>query len=135
MQEENKISQDSNDLIRKVSKKALTLEKIDKEVSIALVDNQYIKDLNKKYRNKDEATDVLSFPQEDEALLGDIIISVPRAKKQAQEYNHSLAREIGFLTVHGIFHLMGYDHHDAAEKAEMRRKEEEVLTHFNLTRD
>lgn len=134
LQEED-ITVEMKELIKKLSQKVLELEEVDKEVSIALVDNEYIKELNNKYRNKDEATDVLSFPQEDEDLLGDIIISIPRAREQAEEYNHSLAREIGFLTVHGMFHLTGYDHHQQDEKEEMRAKEEEVLAQFNLTRE
>ncbi|MFO7820034.1 MAG: rRNA maturation RNase YbeY [Halanaerobacter sp.] len=133
--QEEEITAEMKDLIKKVSQKVLESEEVDKEVSVALVDNEYIKELNNKYRSKDEATDVLSFPQEDKDLLGDIIISIPRAKEQAEEYNHSLAREIGFLTVHGMFHLIGYDHHQQAEKEEMRAKEEEVLAQFDLTRE
>ena len=135
LQEQAAIDEEIKKLIKKVSHKVLTVEGIDKEVSIALVDNQYIKDLNDKYRNKNEATDVLSFPQDDEELLGDIIISIPRAKEQAEEYNHSLAREIGFLTVHGMLHLSGYDHHQPQQKEKMRAQEEKILNHFNLTRD
>ncbi|MBM7556243.1 rRNA maturation RNase YbeY [Halanaerobacter jeridensis] len=135
LQGDSEIDSEVSDLITKVSKRVLEVEKVDKEVSIALVDNQYIKELNDKYRSKNEATDVLSFPQEDENLLGDIIISIPRAKEQAQEYNHSLAREIGFLTVHGMLHLTGYDHHEPQKKEKMRAKEEEILAHFDLSRD
>ena len=135
LQEQSEIDEEVNELIKKVSQQVLAVEEIDKEVSIALVDNQYIKDLNDKYRSKNEATDVLSFPQDDDKLLGDIIISIPRAKEQAQEYNHSLAREIGFLTVHGMLHLSGYDHHQPQQKEKMRAQEEKILNYFDLTRD
>ncbi|MCK8815929.1 rRNA maturation RNase YbeY [Natroniella sulfidigena] len=123
-------------LIRKVVKKVL-LEKNErnKEVSIALVDNKYIQELNHRYRDQNKATDVLSFPQEDELLLGDIIISLERAAQQATEYNHSLQREVGFLTVHGMLHLLGYNHYQAAEKKIMRTKEEEILAGLGLTRE
>lgn len=104
------------------------------EVSVAFVTNDQIQKLNKKYRNKDEATDVLSFPIDNE-ILGDIIISTQRAVEQAEEYGHSLERELAFLTVHGILHLFGYDHHGAKEKKEMRQKEERVLTQLGISRD
>ncbi|MGM0369687.1 MAG: rRNA maturation RNase YbeY [Bacillota bacterium] len=135
LQDELTITSEINDLIRTVSQEVLNREEIDKEVSIALVDNQHIAKLNQKFRSKDEVTDVLSFPQEDEELLGDIIISIPRAQDQAEEYNHSLAREIGFLIVHGMLHLNGYDHHNPTQKKVMRQLEEEILTQLNLTRD
>ena len=104
------------------------------EVSVAFVSNEQIKELNKKYRNKDEATDVLSFPIDNE-ILGDIIISTQRAAEQAEEYGHSLERELAYLTVHGILHLFGYDHHGKEEKKEMRQKEERVLTQLGISRD
>jgi probable rRNA maturation factor len=135
LQDDLAITSEIKDLIRNVSQEVLNREDVDKEVSIALVDNQYIKELNQKFRSKDEVTDVLSFPQEDEELLGDIIISIPRAQDQAEEYNHSLAREIGFLIVHGMLHLNGYDHHDPAQKKVMRQAEENILNQLNLTRD
>lgn len=104
------------------------------EVSVAFVTNQQIKELNNKYRNKDEATDVLSFPIDNE-ILGDIIISAERAAEQAADYRHSLKRELAYLTVHGMLHLFGYDHHSEEEKKEMRQKEERVLTQLNISRD
>ncbi|AZO95015.1 rRNA maturation RNase YbeY [Iocasia frigidifontis] len=103
------------------------------EISFALVDNKIIRELNKKYRNNDQATDVLSFPM-DEEIWGDIIISTERAAAQAKEYGHSLKRELGYLAVHGIMHLLGYDHKTPGEKAEMRYKEERVLSELNLQR-
>lgn len=104
------------------------------EVSVAFVDNKKIKELNNQYRNKNEATDVLSFPMDNE-ILGDIIISVERAVAQAEEYGHSVKRELAYLTVHGILHLFGYDHHNKDEKDQMRQKEERVLTQLNISRD
>ena len=98
------------------------------------VSSKKIKELNKQYRDKNEATDVLSFPI-DEEILGDIIISAERAAAQAQEYGHSLKRELAYLTVHGILHLFGYDHHNKEGKSEMRQKEERVLTQLNISRD
>lgn len=104
------------------------------EISIAFVDNKKIKELNDKFRNKDEVTDVLSFPMDDE-ILGDIIISAERAAEQAEDYRHSLKRELAYLTVHGMLHLFGYDHHSEKEKNEMRQKEERVLTQLGISRD
>ncbi|MFW6280410.1 MAG: rRNA maturation RNase YbeY [Halanaerobium sp.] len=122
-------------LLRKVVVTAVELEGYNSgEVSVAFVTNEKIRELNKKYRKKDEATDVLSFPI-DEEILGDIIISTERAAAQAKEYGHSLKRELAYLTVHGILHLFGYDHHNKKEKSEMRQKEERVLTQLNISRD
>ena len=119
----------------------------DAEVSVCFVDNQRIHELNKAYRNVDRETDVLSFPLGENGvydtnmntgakLLGDIVISVPKAMEQAKAYNHSLQREIGFLTVHSMLHLLGYDHENGGiEQVHMREKEEEVLTKIGLKRD
>ncbi|MGM0500997.1 MAG: rRNA maturation RNase YbeY [Bacillota bacterium] len=135
LQEEVDFESETLDLIEKIAQQVLEVEDIDKEASIALVGKTAIEELNKKYRGKDEATDVLSFPQEDEELLGDVIVCVPRAVEQADEYNHSLSRELGFLIVHGMLHLSGYEHHQPQEKKIMRAKEEEILAEFNLKRD
>lgn len=116
------------------------------EVSLVFCDDAYIQDLNKKYRGKDQSTDVLSFAlnegEEPEivdgpshVLLGDIIISLETAARQAEEYNHSLEREVAYLTVHGMLHLLGYDHMTEEEKAEMRIEEEHVLSLLGITRD
>ncbi len=115
------------------------------EVSITLTDDAYIKELNTQYRNKDCATDVLSFAlnegEEPEIvdgpavnLIGDIIISVETAKRQAEEYGHSLEREMAFLTVHGMMHLLGYDHIAEADRIEMRKEEEYVLENLGIMR-
>ncbi|WP_270452769.1 rRNA maturation RNase YbeY [Halonatronomonas betaini] len=105
----------------------------DAEISITFVGNSKIKELNKTYRDKDEVTDVLSFPI-DEELLGEVIISLPRALEQAKDYGHSLRREVGFLMVHGLLHILGYNHKSDADKAEMRKAEEELLEDHGFTR-
>lgn len=117
------------------------------EISVTIVDNEKIHELNKKYRNIDSETDVLSFPlgengvydinhDTDEAELGDIVISLEKAEDQAKRYGHSLEREVGFLTVHSMLHLLGYDHEKGGiEMVRMREKEEKVLTELGLRRD
>jgi probable rRNA maturation factor len=124
----------------------------DYEVSISFVSNDEIRDLNREYRNINRATDVLSFPmleygEEEETgeepgdkwdydpdenvlLLGDIVISLERTTEQAEEYGHSFERELAFLTAHGIFHLLGYDHELPEDEKEMREKEEKSLMVF-----
>ncbi len=104
------------------------------EISIAFVDNKEIHSLNKKFRDVDRPTDVLSFPMGDNDILGDVIISVDRAKSQADEYGHSLQRELCYLLTHGVLHLCGYNHKNKEEKEEMRNKEESILAEFELTR-
>lgn len=117
------------------------------EVSVSFVTNEQIRQLNQEFRAKDTATDVLSFPlgengvydrnPESGALqLGDVVISVEKAVDQAKIYGHSLQREIGFLTVHSVLHLLGYDHEAGGiEQVRMREKEESVLTSLGLQRD
>lgn len=137
-------------LIRRCCQAVLTTEKFDKdaEVSVSFVTNKEIRRLNKSYRNKDAETDVLSFPltnddgtQEVNAetgfvLLGDVVISLETAVKQAEMYGHSLEREVGFLTVHSILHLLGYDHETSPlDERIMREKEENVLEKLGISRD
>ncbi|MBM7623159.1 rRNA maturation RNase YbeY [Sporohalobacter salinus] len=134
LQEKIDVNNGVIDLVNEVVKEVESSEGVKaREVSIALVDNEYIKELNAKYRELDEPTDVLSFPLNGE-MLGDIIISLERAKSQANNYNHSLDREVGFLIVHGMLHLLGYDHKEEEAKKEMRKKEEEVLNKLDLER-
>ncbi|WP_213818413.1 rRNA maturation RNase YbeY [Garciella nitratireducens] len=120
--------------------------KIPVEVSVSFVKNKEIQELNKKYRKKDCPTDVLSFPLIDREQLedghapftiplGDIIISIPKVIEQAKEYGHSFLRELIYLTVHGMFHLLGYDHINQEEKAIMRNKEEFVMKSINITKN
>ncbi|NLW24100.1 MAG: rRNA maturation RNase YbeY [Clostridia bacterium] len=115
------------------------------EISLVFVDDQEIRNLNKTYRGLDAPTDVLSFPMyeredlleisdEEVILLGDIVISLETASRQAQEYGHSLEREVAYLMVHGLLHLLGYDHLVEEEKKIMRQREEELLTSAGLIR-
>ena len=123
------------ELISAVAKRTAEEEGCQKgELSIAFVDNKEIHNLNKEYRKVDSPTDVLSFPM-DQEILGDVIISVERAKSQANEYGHSLQRELCYLLTHGILHLLGYDHKNKVEREEMRKKEEGILAEFKLARE
>ncbi|MCY7801484.1 MULTISPECIES: rRNA maturation RNase YbeY [Bacillus] len=117
------------------------------EVSVTIVNNEEIQKINKEYRGKDYPTDVISFALEEDGegeieiigadmppVLGDIIISVDKAQEQAEEYGHSLMRELGFLTVHGFLHLLGYDHMTEEEEKEMFTKQKEILNRYGLSR-
>lgn len=117
------------------------------EMSLSFVDKNEIQEINRDYRGKDVPTDVISFALNDETdeieilgleeeinTLGDVIICVEIAKEQAQEYNHSFDREIGFLAVHGFLHLLGYDHMEEADEKIMFSKQEEILEQFGLRR-
>lgn len=117
------------------------------EISVRFVDNNEIHRLNLEYRNMDKETDVLSFPLGENGeydtnldtgakMLGDIVISIEKAFEQAELYGHTLQREIGFLTVHSMLHLLGYDHENGGiELVRMREKEETVLTQLGLKRN
>ena len=118
-------------------------------INIILTTSENIKEYNKKYRNIDKETDVLSFPmfEKDELnekinnkdfqtidVLGDMIISIPKVEEQAKEYGHSFERELAYMVVHSFYHLMGYDHMVEEDKTEMRAKEENVLNKLKITR-
>ncbi len=117
------------------------------EISVTFVNNEQIHKLNLKHRNIDRETDVLSFPLGENGvydinhdtgakMLGDIVISIEKAFAQAEEYGHPLQREIAFLTVHSLLHLLGYDHENGGlEAVHMREKEESVLTQLGLKRN
>ncbi len=136
-------------LIRRSCQAVLASEHFDRdaEVSVSFVSNAEIQSLNKNYRNKDAVTDVLSFPLLSDGadsinnetgfvILGDVVISLETAMKQANIYGHSLEREIGFLTVHSMMHLLGYDHETSPlDERKMREKEEEVLESLGIARD
>lgn len=133
-QEKIKLNNDIYRDIEKVIEKCLLLEKksLDYEISVSFVDNKEIKELNREYRNINKETDVLSFPVEEDfflpvVLLGDIIISAEKALEQSIEYGHSATREILYLIVHSMFHLLGYDHMEEDEKKVMRKKEKEII--------
>lgn len=122
------------------------------EVSVTIVDNEEIRQINRDYRGKDYATDVISFAMRDvieedplsqmdmaplqafDSMLGDLIISIDKVKSQAKEYGHSQRRELAFLVVHGFLHLNGYDHHSQAEEEEMFQLQEDILAEFGVGR-
>ena len=150
-QDKEKITFSIRRLIKKAVFETLKEEKFPAaaEVSVTFVDNEEIHTLNREYREKDKPTDVLSFPMWEREelfdgsaldgnsiLLGDIIISAEKAKEQAEEYGHSLERELAFLSVHSTLHLLGYDH-ERSEKEDryMNHKQENVLNKIGLTRE
>jgi probable rRNA maturation factor len=108
------------------------------EVSVSFVSNEEIRELNRDYRNVDSETDVLSFPMDDDdefdgvIILGDIVLSTQRIIEQANEFGHSLEREMIYLTVHSMLHLLGYDHMITSEKEEMRQREKEIMKELQL---
>ena len=110
------------------------------EISLSFVSEAEIRKLNSDYRDKDSVTDVLSFPLDDDFaiqtnLLGDIIICCKRAIEQAKEYNHSIKREIVYLVVHSMFHLLGYDHIEESDRIIMRNKEKTALKEISIYKD
>lgn len=143
----NVINQETKEQIESLLKFAAKKENIEEEaeLSISFVDESEIQAINRDYRDKDKVTDVISFSlEEDEPeiegldmprILGDIIICLEVAKEQAESYNHSLSRELGFLALHGFLHLLGYDHMTESEEKEMFSRQDEVLTEFGLTRE
>lgn len=117
------------------------------EVSVTFVTNKQIQEINREYRGKDAPTDVISFAMEElgegevapiganmPRVLGDIIISVPKAREQAEEYGHPFLRELGFLAVHGFLHLLGYDHMTEEDEKEMFTLQKEILNEYGLKR-
>ena len=133
-------------LIRRCCHAVLQLEgfRDSAEISVSFVDNEQIREMNKQYRDKDAETDVLSFPMGENGnydvnhetgakILGDIVVSVPKAMEQAKLYGHSLEREIGYLTAHSMLHLLGYDHEAGGlAQVRMREMEETVMSQLGL---
>ena len=130
-------------LIRRAIEETLSYEgfKNNAEISVTFTDNEGIRKINNEFRAKDEPTDVLSFPLNDYEdsetafceSLGDVVISLERAKEQAESFGHSFEREIAFLTVHSMLHLLGYDHVNSEEEdLEMRRRQREILISMGL---
>ena len=134
-------------LVREAVKASLEYEGVgnDAEVSVTFTDNEGIRALNRDYRDIDKETDVLSFPltdfeggaeppaDEPSVALGDIVISLERAKTQADEFGHSFEREVAFLCVHSMLHLLGYDHIGSEEEdADMRQRQREILERMGL---
>lgn len=135
-------------IIKNVLAKCYEVEKINPEylyVNIILTNPENIRKFNKEYRNIDSETDVLSFPMfekeelenfesAEQEVLGDIIISIDRVEKQADEYGHSFQRELAYMVVHGFYHIIGYDHMEEADKKIMRVKEENILEALEIGR-
>lgn len=148
------------ELINEVCQQSLKAEEMNSpyQISLLFVDNDEIREINRDTRGIDKATDVLSFPMLDypkdkvfkdvyksvkfneiyldgeELVLGDMVLSLERAREQSIEYNHSFNREVCYLVVHSILHLLGYDHMENEEKKKMRQREEEILGNLNITR-
>ena len=139
---ENNYEQDFTAIIEQALK-TLGIED-DVEVSCVLVDDERIHEINREYRHIDRSTDVISFAMEDNdqfyvegmpRTLGDIFISVDHAKKQAEEYGHSLRREMCFLFTHGILHLLGYDHRTDEQEKEMFGLQDQILGALSIERE
>lgn len=133
------------DTVKKVLESAMKKEQLENaSLNLIIVDNQYIHELNQTYRNIDRETDVITFALEDEdslilptkeRILGDIYISIEKAREQSKEYGHSFLRELAFLAVHGFYHLLGYDHMTEEEEKVMFGKQEEVLEEYGIVRE
>ena len=156
LNEQNKfdVTTELKQLIKTAAKTSLEYMEFpnDTEISVVLTDNEGIKELNSIHRGIDRATDVLSFPmfeydengdiiedyaefnENDELCLGDIVISLERAAEQSHEYGHTFEREVGFLTVHSMLHLLGYDHMTPEDEEEMFGYQKEILDEMGLTR-
>lgn len=154
------VNEDLVNIINEVCEKSLMAEEmnIPYQISLLFVDNEEIRSINKETRGIDKATDVLSFPMldypkdkvfkdvyknikfneiyldGDELVLGDMVLSLEMAREQSLEYNHSFNREVCYLVVHSILHLLGYDHMEDEEKKIMRKREEEILGSLNIIR-
>ena len=138
------VTQKLRGLVRRSVNAALKYEDFQRpcEVSVTFTDNEKIRELNAQYRSIDRATDVLSFPlfdedfeDEEELALGDVVLSLEKAEEQAKEYGHSFEREVAFLVVHSVLHLLGYDHETSKEdEKEMFFRQEEVMKMLKLER-
>ena len=132
------INGDNEAAIERAVEAVLTEEECDGnfEISVSFVTNEEIKELNKEYRNVDSETDVLSFPMNEEfdgvTILGDIVISTQKIIEQADDFGHSPEREMIYLTVHSMLHLLGYDHMENDEKSAMRAKEKEIMKNLKI---
>ena len=154
------VSSELETVIKDVIEYTLKEEKlfIDNEVSVIFIDNEEIKKINLEHRGIDKITDVLSFPMlhypenkvfkdvyvnyefdqsdlyDERLVIGDVALSLERAKQQSEEFGHSFTRECAYLTVHSILHLLGYDHMEEEPKDIMRKREEEILDNFKISR-
>lgn len=141
--EQTPVDNELNELAASAAEEVLVVEKhgARAEVSIVFVDDEYIHHLNKQYRGVDCPTDVLAFAMqegesfcrvEEELILGDVVVSLPAVQRQSMEYGHSLRREVAYLVVHGVLHLLGYDHQTEEDWRVMRAKEEIILGRLEL---
>jgi probable rRNA maturation factor len=154
------VTQELETTIKDIIEYTLREEKlfIDNEVSVIFIDNKEIKEINLEQRKINEVTDVLSFPMlhypnnkvfkevylnyefdqsdlfEGRLIIGDVALSLERAKEQSEEFGHTFTRECAYLTVHSILHLLGYDHMEESQKEVMRKREEDILNNFKISR-
>lgn len=149
-QEKENVSAELRCLVKAAIYAALAYEDFEAqaEVSVTFTDDEGIREINREHRDIDAPTDVLSFPMLEEGdctmdvnhgtgavVMGDIVISLERAREQAKEYGHSFTREVAFLTVHSVLHLLGYDHVDSEDDDRlMRAKQNAVLEYMGITR-
>lgn len=133
--------------LRRIAQRTLDLDQAatPQEIGLLLTTDLRIRRLNKQYRRKDKVTDVLSFAlaesdadfassPDDPSTLGQVVVSYPRAVRQARDYGHSVEREVAFLFVHGLLHLLGYDHQRRADEQRMRERQEAILSSLGITR-
>lgn len=148
--ENNRLTEEQRQLVESILIYTAEQEEVDpnSELSVTFVSNDEIQEINREWRGKDQATDVISFAMEElgedeidfglledePVVLGDLIISVERCREQAAEYGNHFERELGFLAVHGFLHLLGYDHIEKADEEVMTKRQEEILHHFELFR-
>ena len=147
--ETSELTEDNIQFVADLLDHAAKMENVEEgtEVSVTFVTNEEIREINKQYRDKDSATDVISFALEELSegevvpvgmdmprVLGDIIISVERTREQAEEYGHTFERELGFLAVHGFLHLLGYDHMTEEDEKEMFGRQKDILDAYGLSR-
>jgi len=148
-----KVTDELRGVIRRCIDKVLEIEDfpLPAQVSVTLVSSARTREINREFRQKDAPTDVLSFPMMEFdakyrplgrwdmdgqfAMLGDVVICLEQAERQAAEYGHGFSREVGYLTVHSMYHLLGYDHEKEGQKRQMRKKEEAALGELGITRD
>ena len=139
----NEYGYENYDYLEEVIEETLRSEKVENSVfSIVFVDEGKIREINRDYRGKDSVTDVISFALEDVhdefsvglRVLGDIFVCIPRMKEQAKSYGHSEKRELSFLIVHGMLHLLGYDHMKKEDEKIMFQKQDDILEHIGITR-
>lgn len=140
-QDDIEITDEIKSLVEKSIASVLKVEGLDDEVevSVSFVGDEEIKNLNRDYRGVDKSTDVLSFPMDDEfiidkRILGDVIINTRRVMEQAEELGHSRERELSYLTVHSILHLLGYDHMEEEDKRKMREREKLAMKELEIYR-